>query len=149
MVTVVDASTFLGELAKGQRLDDRNLEAGEGDERSISDLLIDQVEFADVLLLNKTDLVSEQVAGTVEATLRRLNPAAELIRTSHGGVVELHEVLGTGLYDPQLAANAPGVGGGTRRRTHPRRRRSTAFGASPTGRTGRSTRPGSRSPRAN
>ncbi|MFD6672891.1 GTP-binding protein [Rhodococcus zopfii] len=107
MVTVVDASTFLGELAKGQRLDDRNLEAGEGDERSISDLLIDQVEFADVLLLNKTDLVSEQVAGTVEATLRRLNPAAELIRTSHG-VVELHEVLGTGLYDPQLAANAPG-----------------------------------------
>ena len=107
MVTVADASTFLGELAKGQRLLDRNLQAGEGDERSISDLLIDQVEFADILLLNKTDLVSEQAAGTVEATLRRLNPTAKLIRTNHG-VVALPDVLGTGLYDPQLAANTPG-----------------------------------------
>lgn len=76
MVTVVDASTFLGELAKGERLDERNLEAGEGDGRSISDLLVDQVEFADVILLNKTDLVSPRAAGTVEATLRRLNPTA-------------------------------------------------------------------------
>lgn len=107
MVTVVDASTFLGELARGQRLRDRDLEAGEGDERSISDLLVDQVEFADILLLNKTDLISTRAVGTVEATLRRLNPAAKLIRTSHG-VVELSEVLGTGLYNPLLAANAPG-----------------------------------------
>lgn len=83
MVTVVDASTFLGELAKGERLDERNLEAGEGDGRSISDLLVDQVEFADVILLNKTDLVSPRAAGTVEATLRRLNPTAQLIRTDH------------------------------------------------------------------
>ncbi|WP_305093330.1 GTP-binding protein [Prescottella sp. R16] len=107
MVTVVDASTFLGELAEGQRLHDRDLEAGEGDERYISDLLVDQVEFADVLLLNKIDLVSRQTVGAVEATLRRLNPTAELIRTSRG-IVELSEVLGTGLYDPQVAANAPG-----------------------------------------
>ncbi|MBC2644348.1 MULTISPECIES: GTP-binding protein [unclassified Rhodococcus (in: high G+C Gram-positive bacteria)] len=107
MVTVVDASTFLGELAKGQRLDERDLEAGEGDQRSISDLLVDQVEFADVILLNKTDLVSERAAGTVEAALRRLNPTAKLLRTRQG-VVDLGEVLETGLYNPELAAQAPG-----------------------------------------
>ncbi|NLE78481.1 MAG: GTP-binding protein [Rhodococcus sp.] len=107
MVTVVDASTFLGELAKGDRLDARDLEAGEGDERSISDLLVDQVEFADVILVNKTDLVSEQAAGTVEATVRRLNPTAVLRRTEKG-VVPLDQVLGTGLYNPEAAAQAPG-----------------------------------------
>ncbi|QDQ91096.1 GTP-binding protein [Rhodococcus sp. WB9] len=107
MVTVVDASTFLGELAKGERLDDRNLEAGEGDERSISDLLVDQVEFADVILLNKTDLVSEGAAGAVEATVRRLNPTATLLRTTRG-VVDPGEVLGTGLYNPEVAAELPG-----------------------------------------
>ena len=107
MVTVVDASTFLGELAKGERLDERNLEAGEGDGRSISDLLVDQVEFADVILLNKTDLVSPRAAGTVEATLRRLNPTAQLIRTDHGKVT-LDRVLETGLYNPELAAQVPG-----------------------------------------
>ncbi|MFC9355639.1 GTP-binding protein [Rhodococcus sp. NPDC057014] len=107
MVTVVDASTFLGELARGERLDDRNLEAGDGDERSISDLLVDQVEFADVILLNKTDLVSEGAAGAVEATLRRLNPTATLLRTTRG-VVDPGEVLGTGLYDPEVSAELPG-----------------------------------------
>jgi G3E family GTPase len=107
MVTVVDASTFVGELARGERLDERALEAGEGDERSISDLLVDQVEFADVILLNKTDLVSERTAGTVEALLRRLNPTARLRRTTRG-VVDLADVLDTGLYDPESAALAPG-----------------------------------------
>ncbi|TJZ79286.1 GTP-binding protein [Rhodococcus oryzae] len=107
MVTVVDASTFLGELTRGQRLADRGEVAGDGDERTISDLLVDQVEFADVLLLTKTDLVSEKGAGTVEATLRRLNPSARLLRTV-AGVVDLDEVLETGLYDPELAARAPG-----------------------------------------
>jgi G3E family GTPase len=107
MVTVVDASTFLSELAKGERLDERNLEAGEGDGRSISDLLVDQVEFADVILLNKTDLVSDRAAGTVEATLRRLNPGAQVIRTDHGEV-DLARVLETGLYNPELAAQVPG-----------------------------------------
>ncbi|MEU2255681.1 GTP-binding protein [Nocardia xishanensis] len=107
MVTVVDASTFLGELVRGQALAERNLEAGEGDERSIADLLVDQVEFADVLLINKTDLVSANAAGTVEATVRRLNPRARVLRTERG-VVELGEVLGTGRYNPVVAAEAAG-----------------------------------------
>ncbi|MGV9822724.1 GTP-binding protein [Nocardia xishanensis] len=107
MVTVVDASTFLGELVRGQALAERNLEAGEGDERGIADLLVDQVEFADVLLINKTDLVSANAAGTVEATVRRLNPRARVLRAQRG-VVELGEVLGTGRYNPVVAAEAEG-----------------------------------------
>jgi G3E family GTPase len=90
MVTVVDASTFLAELS------------GE-----VAELLSDQVEFADVLLLNKTDLVSAQQLGAVEAVLRRLNPTAHLLHTEHG-VVDLGEVLGTGRFDPDAAANVPG-----------------------------------------
>ncbi|MFE9579090.1 GTP-binding protein [Nocardia sp. NPDC006044] len=107
MVTVVDASTFLTEVAKGQALAERNLQAGEGDARTIADLLVDQVEFADVLLVNKTDLVGAAAAGAVEATVRKLNPRARVLRTTNG-VVDLADVLGTGLYNPVVAAEAAG-----------------------------------------
>ncbi|MCZ4277981.1 MAG: G3E family GTPase [Rhodococcus sp. (in: high G+C Gram-positive bacteria)] len=107
MVTVVDASTFLGEIAKGESLADRELEAGEGDSRSISDLLVDQVEFADVILLSKTDLVSSTAAGATEATLRRLNPRAEIVRVDRGSV-DIKRILDTGLYDPDAAARVSG-----------------------------------------
>ncbi|MFF2553943.1 GTP-binding protein [Nocardia sp. NPDC058058] len=107
MVTVVDASTFLAEVVKGQALADRDMQAGEGDARTIADLLVDQVEFANVLVLNKTDLVSAKAVGTVEATLKRLNPTARLVHSAHG-VVDLAEVLGTGLYNPDLAAQFDG-----------------------------------------
>jgi G3E family GTPase len=107
MVTLVDASTFLPELARGDALADRQLAAADGDARSIADLLIEQVEFADVLLLNKTDLVSEQALGTVETMLRRLNPRAKLLRTVRGEI-DLAEVLDTGLFDPLIAEQTPG-----------------------------------------
>jgi G3E family GTPase len=107
MVTVVDASTFLTEVARGQALAERNLQAGEGDARTIADLLVDQVEFADVLLVNKTDLVTDAVVGAVEATVRRLNPRAQVLRTEQGSV-DLAEVLGTGRYNPVVAAEAEG-----------------------------------------
>jgi G3E family GTPase len=107
MVTVVDASTFLAELVRGQALTERNLEAGEGDARSIADLLVDQVEFADVLLINKTDLVSANAAATVEATVRRLNPRAHVLRTEKGDV-DLNDVLATGRYNPVVAAESEG-----------------------------------------
>jgi G3E family GTPase len=107
LVTVVDASTFLSELARGEALAERALAAGDGDARSIADLLVDQVEFADEILLNKTDLVGEQTCGTVETMLRRLNPSAKILPTDHG-VVPLDLVLDTGLFDPDLAASSPG-----------------------------------------
>ncbi|VBA45409.1 GTP-binding protein [Mycobacterium attenuatum] len=107
MVTLVDASTFLPELARGEALAERELAAADGDSRSIADLLVDQVEFADVLLLNKTDLVSEQALGTVETMLRRLNPTAKLLRTVRGEV-DLAEVLDTGKFNPLAAEQTPG-----------------------------------------
>ncbi|WP_229675896.1 GTP-binding protein [Hoyosella rhizosphaerae] len=107
MVTVVDASTFLPELARGEKLAQRDLEAGEGDERSISDLLVDQVEFANVILINKADLVTESMLGVVEATVKRLNPHATILRTTRGAV-SLDAVLNTGLFDRAKAAETEG-----------------------------------------
>ncbi|BBZ49883.1 GTP-binding protein [Mycobacterium heidelbergense] len=107
MVTVVDASTFLREIARGEALAARDLAAGDGDVRTIADLLVDQVEFADVILLNKTDLVGEETCARVAAVLRRLNPSATIVPTDHGRVA-LSEVLDTGLFDPDLAAQSPG-----------------------------------------
>lgn len=107
LVTVVDASTFLAELARGEALAGRNLAAGDGDVRTIADLLVDQVEFADVILLNKTDLVGANACAQATALLRRLNPSAQILCTDHGRVA-LSEVLDTGLFDPDLAAQSPG-----------------------------------------
>jgi G3E family GTPase len=107
MVTVIDACTFLPELARGEALADRSLAVADGDGRNIADLLVDQVEFADVILINKTDLVSAKTVATVEAVARRLNPTARIERTDHG-IVPLATVLDTGLFDPELAAEAPG-----------------------------------------
>lgn len=73
----------------------------------MSDLLVDQIEFADVILLNKTDLVPEETADRLEATLRRLNPAARVHRTVRG-TIDPAELLGTGLFDLEKAEQAPG-----------------------------------------
>jgi G3E family GTPase len=107
MVTVVDASTFLSELARGEELAARNLAANGDDLRTIADLLVDQVEFADVIVLNKTDLAGGAACARVLAVLRRLNPSAHIVSTDHGRV-ELSEVLDTGLFNPDLAAQLPG-----------------------------------------
>jgi len=107
MVTVVDAAGFLAEVQRGDRLDERDLAATDGDERGISDLLIDQVEFADVLVLNKTDLATAEQLATTEGLLRKLNPNARLLR-SHRGTIDLAEVLDTGRYDPVTAATSAG-----------------------------------------
>ncbi|MCZ2524892.1 GTP-binding protein [Streptomyces sp. HB2AG] len=107
MVTVVDAVNFLPELAGGDALAERGLDQYEDDERTVSDLLMDQIEFADVIVLNKLDLVGEQDAARLEAALTRLNPAARLLRATRGRV-NPRDVLGTGLFDLERAQQAPG-----------------------------------------
>ena len=107
MVSVVDAAGFLHELGRGDDLAERGIDAYEGDGRTVSDLLVDQVEFADVLVLNKTDLVSAEQADRVEAAVRRLNPSARVIRTAHGAV-DPARIIGANLFDPERAAQAPG-----------------------------------------
>ncbi|MDN0198740.1 GTP-binding protein [Streptomyces sp. S.PNR 29] len=107
MVTVVDAANFLTELDSGDDLAERGLAPYEDDERTVSDLLVDQIEFADVLVLNKLDLVHEEAAARLRATLTRLNPVARIVPAVQGRV-DLHQVLGTHLFDVERAQQAPG-----------------------------------------
>ena len=107
MVSVVDASNFLRDYSSCDDLSQRGQAVGEEDERTVVDLLVDQVEFADVLVLNKTDLVSADELARLEAILRGLNARARIVRSCYGAVPD-HEVLGTGRFDFDAAANARG-----------------------------------------
>lgn len=107
MVTVVDAFNFLKDFDEADDLADRGESLGEDDQRTVSDLLIDQIEFCDVLVLNKTDLVASDRLVALRAILRRLNPRARIVETTHGRVPP-HEVLGTGRFNFEQAAQSPG-----------------------------------------
>ncbi|MGL4553562.1 MAG: GTP-binding protein, partial [Gemmataceae bacterium] len=107
MVTVVDALNFALEYRRGDGLTERGIGIGDEDDRTISDLLIEQIEFADVLVVNKTDLVPAQEVARLEAILRTLNPEARVIRSSFGEVPP-GEVLDTGRFDLEKAQQAPG-----------------------------------------
>ncbi len=107
MVTVVDANRFIKDYQSGDMLLDRDQAVGEEDERTIADLLIDQIEFCDVLVLNKVDLVSEEEANRLEAMLRKLQPSAKIIRTVNS-VVDLDDVLETGRFDFDIASQSAG-----------------------------------------
>ena len=107
MVTVVDAASFLKDYNAAEALQDRGESLGEEDERTVTDLLIDQVEFADVIILNKLDLVDDEKASEVEAILRALNPGAILHRTTRSKV-PLESVLDTGLFDYDKAESSAG-----------------------------------------
>jgi len=107
LVTVVDASNFLREYGSVDDLRARGIALGPQDERTIVDLLIEQVEFANVLVLSKTDLVTPSDAARLEGILHHLNPEARIVHADHGHV-PLATVLGTGLFDPDRAAQYPG-----------------------------------------
>jgi G3E family GTPase len=107
MVTVVDASTFLVECDGVEDLAQRGLGLGPDDERAIVDLLVDQVEFCDVAVLNKCDLVDEETVQRVEAIVRALNPYAQLIRATNSEV-PLERILDTGLFDLERAEQSAG-----------------------------------------
>ncbi|MEM9079345.1 MAG: zinc metallochaperone GTPase ZigA [Verrucomicrobiota bacterium] len=103
MVTVVDAPNFLRDFSSRDSLEDRGQAVGEEDERTIVNLLNDQIEFADVILVNKTDLVSNQSVKEVHGMIRALNPQA-VIHDTVESQVPLNFVIGTGLYNPECAA---------------------------------------------
>ncbi len=105
MVTVVDAFNFLNDFGSVENLKERGESLGEEDERTIVDLLVDQVEFADVILLNKTDLVTPDHLAKVEATIKALNRNAKLIRTSQSKV-DLKDVLNTDRFDLEKASES-------------------------------------------
>jgi G3E family GTPase len=106
MVTVVDAANLLRDYASGDLLADRGETAGEGDTRSLVDLLVDQIEFADVIVLNKVSLVPADRLASVRAVIRGLNPDARVIETDFARV-SLDEVLDTGRFDFARAHEHP------------------------------------------
>jgi len=107
MVTVVDAVNFLKDYDEAQYLQDKGESLGEEDERSVADLLVDQVEFADVILMSKTDLVEPATIERLSAILKVLNTHAKIIPITSGDV-NIDEVLNTRLFDFQRAEQAPG-----------------------------------------
>ena len=107
MVTVVDAVNFLKDYDEAKLLQETGESLGEEDERSIADLLVDQVEFADVLLLSKTDLVTSSQVDRLIAVLKTLNTRAKIIPISHGKV-STSDILDTHLFDFEQAEEAPG-----------------------------------------
>ena len=107
MVTVVDAASFLRDYNEAESLQSRGESLGEEDNRTVTDLLIDQIEFADVIVLNKLDLVTKKQAEEVEAIVKALNPVAEIIPTTQSEV-PLNRVLDTNLFDYAKAEASAG-----------------------------------------
>jgi len=107
MVTVVDSKAFLRDYTSRDRLLAREIALSNEDSRTISNLLNDQIEFADVILLNKSDLVSEAEMGHLRELLHKLNPRAALIPCSRGQV-DPKAILNTGIFDLSAAQNNPG-----------------------------------------
>ena len=107
MVTVVDAVNFLKDYDEAKYLQETGESLGEEDERSVADLLVDQVEFADLILISKTDLASASDIDRLTAILKTLNTHAKISSIANGKV-DINEVLNTGLFNFQRAQQAPG-----------------------------------------
>ncbi len=107
MVSLVDAVNFMDAYREARGLDELGAALGPEDERTVADLLIEQVEFADVLVVTKTDLVDEAALAALEQVLARLNPRARIVRAAMGDV-PLDAILDTGRFDFEQAATAPG-----------------------------------------
>ena len=107
MVTVVDAVNFLKDYEDAKYLQETGESLGEDDERSVADLLVDQIEFADVILISKTDLVESKDVDKLKAIIKNLNTNARILPITMGEV-EIDNVLNTGLFDFDQAKEAPG-----------------------------------------
>ncbi|WP_428429053.1 zinc metallochaperone GTPase ZigA [Pararhizobium sp.] len=106
MVTVVDAVSLLGDYSSADFLADRGDTAGDNDNRTLVDLLVEQIEFADVVILNKTGSATPEQRDAARKIIAGLNADARLIEADFGKVA-LRDVLGTGLFDMQKAEQHP------------------------------------------
>ncbi len=107
MVSVVDAYRFWHDFSSGESLLERNQAVNEEDTRDVVDLLIEQIEFCDVLILNKCDLVTEEDLVKLEEVLRKLQPTAKFIRTTYG-TIDPNQILNTELFDFEKASQSAG-----------------------------------------
>ena len=106
MVTVVDAKNFLKDYRSVDNLRDRDLAISTADDRGLGDLLVEQVEFADVIVISKADLVNEEAIFEIIGVLKSLNPSAEIIVSSNSDIA-IKQVLGTGRFDMEKAMQSP------------------------------------------
>lgn len=107
MVTVVDAFNFHKDFGSVDTIYSRELNEDPTDQRTIVNLLVDQLEFANVILLNKTDLVTEEQAKELEVMIRKFNAEAKIIKTEHSKVSP-SEILNTGLFDYETTSQSAG-----------------------------------------
>ena len=107
MVTVVDAANFLNDLRVGKDLHSVGQAADDDDQRTVADLLTEQVEFANVIVLNKTDMMDDASLETIEAYIEQLNPYALKLRTSFGQIAP-SQIMGTGRFDFEVAKQSKG-----------------------------------------
>ncbi|RFU64670.1 GTP-binding protein [Peribacillus glennii] len=107
MVTVVDVNRFWSDFSSGETLLDRKQGNDDNDAREVVDLLLDQIEFANVIVINKTDLVTKEKVWELRAVLHKLNPDAQLVEADHARI-ELDQVLDTQLFDFEHASQSAG-----------------------------------------
>ena len=107
MVTVVDAFNFFKDFGSAETLKEINASDIENDERTIVNLLVDQIEFANIIVLNKTDLVTKTELELLEASIKKLNPVAKIIR-SEMGKIQPKEIINTGLFNYEEAEVSAG-----------------------------------------
>ena len=106
MVTVIDANNFIAEYNSTETLKQRKQEVSEEDERTVVDLMIDQLEFANVIVVNKSDLVSSEELEQIHKIIRTVNAKAKIIDSVRGNV-ELSEILNTKTFNFEEASNYP------------------------------------------
>ena len=106
MVTVVDAANLLKDYSSEDFLADRGETAGEGDTRTLVELLVEQIEFSDVIVLNKTGSASPDDLRAARQIVGSLNSSARIVETDFGRV-ELADILGTGRFDFEKASEHP------------------------------------------
>ncbi|HBE69816.1 MAG TPA: hypothetical protein DDW52_16850 [Planctomycetaceae bacterium] len=107
MVTVVDAANYLEDLRVGKDLQSLEQAATEDDPRTVADLLTEQVEFANVVIINKTDMVDEETLNTIEGFVEQLNPYALKLRSEFGRI-RPSQIIGTGRFDFEVAKQSKG-----------------------------------------
>lgn len=107
LVTVVDAANFLNDFQQADMLQETGESLGEDDNRSVADLLVDQIEFCDVILISKTDLCSPEQLKAVTGVIKSLNPEADIVPIEQGQV-DLKHVLATGKFDFEKAEQSAG-----------------------------------------
>ena len=107
LVTVVDAFNFFRDFGSSETVFSKNLNDDEEDQRSIVNLLTDQIEFANVILINKADLVAKAQVEELKAIIQKLNPSAKILITDHSKI-DPKEILNTGLFDFEEASQSAG-----------------------------------------